>query len=66
MPQIIEQLLITKFMLEPPNRRCNSRRIRTFGRSKRGGYKCSRTEIQKSTYAEEETGDETEIDQSFA
>jgi hypothetical protein len=31
----------------------NSHRIRTFGRSKRGGYKCSRTEIQKSTYAEE-------------
>jgi hypothetical protein len=40
-------------------RRCNSHRVRTFGRSKRGGYKCSRTEIQKSAYAEEETGDET-------
>jgi hypothetical protein len=50
----------------PLCRRCNSHRIRTFGRSKRGGYKCSRTEIQKPAYAEEETGDETEIDQSFA
>ena len=34
--------------------------------SKRGGHKCSRTEIQKSAYAEEKAGDETEIDQSFA
>ena len=35
-------------------------------RSKRSGHKCSRTEIEKSAYAEEKAGDETEIDQSFA
>jgi hypothetical protein len=40
-------------------------RIRASRRSKRSGHKCSRTEIDKSAYAEEKAGDETEIDQSF-
>jgi hypothetical protein len=40
--------------------------FRASRRSKRSGHKCSRTEIDKSAYAEEKAGDETEIDQSFA
>jgi hypothetical protein len=40
--------------------------IRAARRLKRGGHKCSRTEIEKSAYTEEKAGDETEIDQSFA
>jgi hypothetical protein len=33
---------------------------------KRSGYKCRRSEIEKSAYSEEKAGDETKVDQCFA